>query len=206
MTAAGGPMICLAMRTLASAAAFLSRLLATLALVATFSATAAAADEYTNNEALDRLFAELKAATDPMAAHAVDQQIWFYWMTPEDPVLRGRMAQALAAREIGDPVEAIQLLNAIVADYPGYAEGWNQRATMYYLIGNFEASIADCAKVLELEPRHFGALSGRSTMYLLQGKRALALKDMAAALALHPFIGGRELFPELGESNQITRI
>ncbi len=198
--------MCVAMRMVATAAGFLSRLLATLALVAALSATAAVADEYTNNEALDRLFAELKATTDPMAAHAIDQQIWFYWMTPEDPVLRGRMAQALAARELGDPVEAIQLLNAIVDEYPGYAEGWNQRATMYYAIGNFEASIADCAKVLELEPRHFGALSGRSTMYLLQGKRALALKDMAAALAVHPFIGGRELFPELDESNQITRI
>ena len=195
----------LAMRMVATALGFLSRLLASLVFAAML-ATPALADDYTNNEALDRLFAELKDAGDPMVAHAIDQQIWFHWLTPEDPVLRGRMAQALAAREMGDPVEAIQLLNAIVAEYPRYAEGWNQRATMFYAIGNFEASIADCQKVLELEPRHFGALSGRSTMYLLQGKRALALKDMAAALAVHPFISGRELFPELDESNQMTRI
>jgi hypothetical protein len=76
---------------------------------------------------------------------------------------------------------------------------------MYYAIGNFAASIADCEKVLELEPRHFGALSGRATMYLLQGKRALALKDMAAALAVHPFISGRELFPEL-DPDRMVRI
>src|SRR5688572_32720714 len=100
-------MMLLAMRMVATALGFLSRLLATLVFAATL-ATAAAADDYTNNEALDRLFAELKAAGDPTVAHAIDQQIWFYWLTPEDPALRGRMAQALAAREMGDPVEAIQ--------------------------------------------------------------------------------------------------
>jgi tetratricopeptide (TPR) repeat protein len=183
----------------------LTRLLTILALVAAL-ATPAPADEFTNNEALDRLFAELRNAPDAVAANRIDQQIWFYWMTPEDPVLRGRMGEVLAARRMGDAVEAILLLNRIIEDYPGYAEAWNQRATTYYLVGDFEASIADCAKVLELEPRHFGALSGRATMYLLQGKRALALKDMAAALEVHPFISGRELFPELGKREETTRI
>ena len=82
-------------------------------------------------------------------------------------------------------------------DYPDYAEGWNQRATLYYMMGDFERSIADCAKVLALEPRHFGALSGRALMYLQLGKRALALRDMAAALAIHPFLSEALLFPEL---------
>ena len=53
------------------------------------------------------------------------------------------------------------------------------------------------AKVLEFEPRHFGALSGRALIYLSQGKRALALKDMSAALAVHPFLSEKQLFPEL---------
>ena len=51
--------------------------------------------------------------------------------------------------------------------------------------------------MLELEPRHFGALSGRALIYLQQGKRALAIKDMAAAVAVHPFLSERQLFPEL---------
>ena len=195
----------LVMRTLADPIGLVPRLLAALALVIAFSAAPAQADEFTNNEALDRLFAELKAAPDPVTANQIDQQIWFYWMTPEDPILRGRMNEVIAARRMGDPVEAILLLDRLIVDYPGYAEAWNQRATMYYAIGNFEASIADCEKVLELEPRHFGALSGRATMYLLQGKRALALKDMAAAVAVHPFISGRELFPEL-DPGQMVRI
>lgn len=164
----------------------------------------AAAQDFVNREALDRLFVELREAPDAVTAHAIDQQIWFYWTTPSDPLLAGRMNEVLTARSMGDPVEAILLLNRLIQDYPTYAEAWNQRATMYYIIGDFESSIADCAKVLELEPRHFGALSGRALMYLQQGKRALALKDMAAALEIHPFLNERRLFPELQQD--VTRI
>ena len=88
--------------------------------------------------------------------------------------------------------------------YYEYVKHEQQRATLYYAIGNYEASIADCGHVLALEPRHFGALSGRALIYLTLGKRALALKDMAAALAVHPFLVERQLFPEL--NRQITRI
>jgi tetratricopeptide (TPR) repeat protein len=164
-----------------------------LMLMLGFSATGG---ELVDGVALDKLFAQLKVAPTEEQARQIDERIWFYWMTPTDPALAGRMKEALAARALGDTLGAIRLLDEIVADYPDYAEAWNQRATMYYVIGNFEASIADCAKVLELEPRHFGALSGRALMYLQMGKRALALKDMAAALAIHPFLTERQLFPE----------
>jgi tetratricopeptide (TPR) repeat protein len=180
------------------------RLLLGLALAAFLSASPAPAQELVDNVALDRLFAELRVAPDATAARAIDQQIWFYWTTPFDPLLAGRMNEILSARRLGDPVEAVVLLNRLVEDYPEYAEGWNQRATMYYMMGNFDASIADCEKVLQLEPRHFGALSGRAIMYLQQGKRALALKDMATALEIHPFLNERQLFPELQQD--VTRI
>ena len=180
------------------------RLILGLALLAVLSPIPASAQEFVDREALDRLFDELRIAPDAAVAHRIDQQIWFHWTTPSDPLLAGRMNEALAARSMGDPLEAILLLNRLIEDYPDYAEGWNQRATMYYAIGNFEASIADCAKVLELEPRHFGALSGRALMYLQQGRRALAIKDMAAALEIHPFLNERRLFPELQQD--VTRI
>jgi tetratricopeptide (TPR) repeat protein len=188
-----------AMRMVAHSVGLVSRLALALALAILLSLASARADDFTNNEALDALFAELKKAPDPQAAHVIDQQIWFYWFNPVDAELARRMKQVAVIRSLGDSAGAIVLLNRLVEDYPGYAEGWNQRATMFYVLGNFEASIADCEKVLALEPRHFGALSGRATMYLLQGKRALALKDMAAAVAVHPFISGQELFPELSK-------
>jgi len=185
------------MRNLVRLASILPRLL--LGLLLLLALSPALADDAADRLALDKLFAQLRVAPDAETAHAIDQKIWIYWTTPSDPILAGRMREALTARNMGDVPGAIRLLDKLIADYPDYAEGWNQRATMYYAIGNFDASIADCEKVLALEPRHFGALSGRSLMYLQLGKRALALRDMAAALAIHPFLNERRLFPELGE-------
>ena len=184
-------------------ASALRHVLALLLLVAAM-ATPAWADGAKDRAALDLLFAELKVAPDADAAHEIDQQLWVYWTVPSDPVLAARMSDVLSARGMGDASGAIGLLDKLIADYPDYAEAWNQRATLYYAIGNYEASIADCGHVLALEPRHFGALSGRALIYLTLGKRALALKDMAAALAVHPFLVERQLFPEL--NRQITRI
>lgn len=146
---------------------------------------------------LDQLFAALRAAEDPVTARELDQAIWAVWTNPSDPVLHERMRAVLYARGIGNLAEALRLLDTLVVDYPDYSEGWNQRATIHYMMGNLDLSLADCAKVLELEPRHFGALSGRALIYLAQGNRALAIKDMTAALAVHPFLSERRLFPEL---------
>jgi tetratricopeptide (TPR) repeat protein len=107
------------------------------------------------------------------------------------------MREVLDAREVGDLPEAIRLLDRLVVAYPGYAEAWNQRATMHYMAGNLAASLADCARVLELEPRHFGALAGRALIYLMLGQRDLALRDITAGVAIHPFLPEQQLFPEL---------
>lgn len=168
------------------------------------AATPVSAQAYVDTDTLDALFAELRDAPDAVAAQRIDQRIWAVWLNPTDPVLADRMRQILAARGRGDPIEALLLLNKLVEDYPDYAEGWNQRATMLYVMGNFHASIADCEKVLELEPRHFGALSGRALIYLQLGDRPSALRDMSTALTIHPFLNERRLFPELEEN--ITRI
>ncbi len=185
------------LRNLVRLASILPRLL--LGLLLLWSVNPARADDAADRAAIDKLFAELRVAPDEQTAQAIDQQIWTHWTTPSDPILAGRMREVLTARGMGDAAGAIRLLDKLISDYPDYAEAWNQRATIYYTLGNFDASIADCERVLAIEPRHFGALSGRSLMYLQLGKRALALKDMAVALAVHPFLNERRLFPELGE-------
>lgn len=157
----------------------------------------AQAEDAKYEAALDSLFAQLRIAPDPASAQRIDQAIWAIWTNPSEPALASRMREVLVARGSGNIASALRLLDELVVDFPDYAEGWNQRATIRYMMGEYDLSIADCAKVLELEPRHFGALSGRALMYLQQGKRALALKDMAAALAVHPFLSERRLFPEL---------
>jgi tetratricopeptide (TPR) repeat protein len=177
---------------------------ALLALVLAFLlALPASADEAADKAALDKLFVQLQDAPDAETAQALSNQIWVVWTTPSDPALAARMRDVMEARALLDFDSGIKLLDQLILDYPDYAEGWNQRATLYYMVGDFEASIADCAKVLELEPRHYGALSGRALMYLQLGKRSLALRDMKAALELHPFLAERQLFPELQQ--EITR-
>ena len=149
--------------------------------------------------ARDKQLAQLNAPPDEAAARAITDQIWIYWTTPADPALATRMRDVLVLRQRADFPAVIAALDDIIADYPSYAEGWNQRATIYYLLGNYERSLADIEKVLEFEPRHFGALVGRAVIYKTQGKQALAVKDMAAALAIHPFLAERALFPELDD-------
>jgi tetratricopeptide (TPR) repeat protein len=181
-----------------------SRSIAGLLMLLMLLVAPAFAGEAEDRAAIDRLFVELHDAPDAATAADLSQRIWSYWLNPADPVLAGRMRDVLSARGMGDVTGAIRLLNDLVRDFPDYAEGWNQRATMYYAIGDYASSIADCARVLELEPRHFGALSGRALMELALGQRALALKDISAALAVHPFLEERKLFPELNQP--MTRV
>jgi tetratricopeptide (TPR) repeat protein len=176
----------------------LIRALLLLPLLAAIAPVHAA--EYTDGAAVDELFAQLKTAQSADDANEIVQQIWAYWLTPDDPELAKRMDMVKTATIAGDLTGAIQTLDGVVKDFPDYAEGWNQRATLYYETGQLDASLADIAKVLAIEPRHFGALSGRVAIYLQQGKRADALKDMVAALAIDPYVSGREMFPELSQN------
>jgi tetratricopeptide (TPR) repeat protein len=156
-----------------------------------------AASANVDTAALDELFAQLHDAHSAGDANEIVQQIWSVWFNPDVPELAKRMQTVSLAASSGQLDAGIAILDGIVRDYPDYAEGWNQRATLYFMQGKLDASLADIAKVLTLEPRHFGALSGRVQIYLKQGKHDEALKDMIAALAIDPYLSGRELFPEL---------
>lgn len=164
----------------------------------------AGAKDYVDRQAVDTLFAELRKAPDAAAAEAITQTIWAYWTNPTDETLSAEMAEALAAEGRGDLSNCLAILDRMVSEYPDYAEGWNRRATIYYLQDNFAASLADIDKVLALEPRHFGALSGRVMIELRMGDRAAALKDTMAALAIHPYFGMKQFFAEL--NRPITNI
>jgi tetratricopeptide (TPR) repeat protein len=164
------------------------------------AALPAVAGEAEDRAELDRLFAQLRVAPDPVTADGLADRIWRIWSTPSDPELAARMTEAMASHASRGLTPALALLDALVADYPDYAEGWNQRATLRYLNGDYDGSLADIDRVLALEPRHFGALAGRVLILLARGDRAGALRDMATALGIHPFLNERRLFPELEDN------
>ncbi|MFM2120767.1 MAG: hypothetical protein RL722_2235, partial [Pseudomonadota bacterium] len=86
----------------------------------------------------------------------------------------------------GELDESIETLDVLIRHRPDFAEAWNKRATAYYLRGNFVRSLADCDKVFELNPRHFGALAGAAIIHARMNRPEKALELFKRALAVNP--------------------
>lgn len=156
-------------------------------------------------EELDTLFAKLRKKGDGAASRETEGRIWELWMQSDSSADDLVLARATAAMNTGNFKESEELLNGLVANSESYAEAWNKRATLYFLMGRFDDSLADIVKTLDLEPRHFGALSGRGMIYARQGKLRDALTSYREALAINPHMPGataavrqlEQLFPDL---------
>ena len=150
---------------------------------------------------LGRLFAQLKAAPDEAAAKPVEALIWRIWGETADAESAAILARGVTAMNLGDGRTARAAFDLLVAREPAFAEAWNKRATLLYLLGDDQGSMADIRRVLALEPRHFGALSGLALIFLRQDRPAEALRSLEAALALYPLMpGGRDRAAELKEA------
>ena len=89
--------------------------------------------------------------------------------------------------------DALAAFEDIIKRAPGFAEGWNKRSTLFYLAGEHHRSKADAKKTLELEPRHFGALSGLGLIHLAHGEEEMALEAFEKAILIHPFVAGANI-------------
>ncbi len=143
-----------------------------------------------NDPRLPGLFDQLLLATSPAAAAPVEQAIWEAWTRHSDPVVEQLMEKAARALRLGDRGMAERSLDQVVALAPDYAEGWNRRATYYYAIGRYQASLDDIEKVLALEPRHFGALAGKGLVLVALDRWPEAAEAFTAALAVDPQMEG----------------
>ena len=143
---------------------------------------------------LDFLFGALKAAPDEASAKHVEARIWALWMqTPSDTAAL-LMMRAKAAMDAQQTDIALKLLDAVVKLRPDYVEGWNRRATLYYLKNDYVHSMEDIQQVLSREPRHFGALAGLGMIMQDIGDDKRALDAFRKALSVNPFL---EKVPEL---------
>lgn len=135
---------------------------------------------------LDALFAALRSASEPTAIARIESRIWARWLAHPNPDVARLMelgARSLNARQYP---EALLIFSQLVESFPDYAEAWNKRATLYYVLGEFEQSLADIRATLALEPRHFGALSGRGVVLIQQGKLEEARQAFLDLLEVHP--------------------
>lgn len=122
-----------------------------------------------------------------------EQGLWLLWSRSGNPAVDAMMARGVEAMQAGRHGEAIELFTQAVENEPGFAEGWNKRATTYFLAGEYEKSIADCDQVLKRNPHHFGALSGLGEIYLRLERPAQALTWFRRALEVNPNLLGVEL-------------
>ena len=144
----------------------------------------------TRDVALDRLFASLHKTSDEQAAKGVEEKIWELWSRFDSPTAEVLLGQAVVAMGASENAASLEILDRIVASYPTYAEAWNKRATLHFALGNYEASLRDIDKVLDLEPRHFGALAGRGMIYQRQENWTAALNAYREALSMNPSMTG----------------
>jgi len=139
-----------------------------------------------NNATLARALRDDDATVRSLA----DNALWAIWLradTPENNATLERVRDLIGHRLLD---QAIELATRLVERAPGFAEAYNQRAIAHYFWGHFEESVADCRRVLHLNPYHFGALSGLAKCQLRLGQRQEALETFRRALKLQPHSEG----------------
>ena len=150
-----------------------------------------------NDPRLDQLFADLLTPLSTTAVQKIESQIWEYWLSfPNDQTIENTMTAAILMMERGQLRSAENIFGRIIEREPQFAEAWNKRATVRFLAGNHNGSAKDIAKVLQLEPRHFGALSGLGMIHMHNGDWQNALKTYELAFSIHPYLANVEMIIE----------
>ena len=155
-----------------------------------------------NDPRLDQLFAELKLAADQASADDIASEIWALWRETDNPIAAQSLADGIEAIRTRQYRSAYRHFSRVIEQAPAFAEGWNARATVLYLMGAYRESIDDIRETLQREPRHFGALEGLGFIFYHQkqfGPAAAAFRD---ALSLNPRLPRIQAIIEQLESRQ----
>lgn len=142
----------------------------------------------TKAERLDELFANLKRERNEKAAERIASRIWEEWNRSDSAIVDLMMQWSQQAVEKKKFDVALDFLDQVVTLSPDYAEGWNRRATVHFMMHNYAKSMADIERTLELEPRHFGALSGLAQIMKETERKELALDAYQRVLVIYPML------------------
>ena len=124
--------------------------------------------------------------SDPTVRALAERAMWQVWSRSGDDDVDRLFAIGLEQMTQQQGDAAVETFTRIIQRRPDFAEGWNKRATVHYLLGEYEKSLADCDEVLKRNPYHFGALSGYGMIYLQLDRPAQALDYFERALAVNP--------------------
>ena len=141
-----------------------------------------------DNNQLDKLFEKLLEDGE-ISARETEMKIWGIWTThPKDQNLTSLLSRGTSFMNSQEYQKAEDIFTTVIELDPKWAEAWNKRATVLYLMGNFELSQNDIDMVLKLEKRHFGALSG-------QGLVQTAMKNYQKAI--DSYIEAHKVYPAM---------
>lgn len=137
-------------------------------------------------DTIDRLFEKLRKDPRPQSAQATAGMIWREWADSGSKSIDLLMFWAARAMKEKKSSRAMDLLDQVVTLAPDYAEGWNRRATLHYVMSDLSRSLADIERTLALEPRHFGALSGLAAILQRFERDRDALEAWYRVLEIYP--------------------
>ena len=154
------------------------------AIVIFFLSSVSFADD--QERELDKLFLELKKNISSKSSN-IEQQIWLLWSThPSDEKLTSMLDEGSRLVQDQKLLRAISIFTEAIELDPSWAEAWNKRATVLYMIGEFQKSQNDIDKALELEKRHFGALAGQGLVNIQLQNYEKAIKSYQMAEEIYP--------------------
>jgi tetratricopeptide (TPR) repeat protein len=130
----------------------------------------------------------VRALRDPdsLVRSEAHDSLWAIWHRSGDPAIDSLLGRGIALMQAGQLPESIEVFTDVITRAPAFAEGWNKRATAYYLMGDLDRSLADCEEVVKRNPVHFGALSGFGLIYLQKDDLPKAAEYFEKALAVDP--------------------
>ncbi len=123
---------------------------------------------------------------DDLVRALTENAIWQIWSRSGDPAVDQLFAVGVEQMNHGEAQAAIATFSEIIRRKPEFAEGWNKRATMYFLVGEYDKSLQDCDEVIKRNPQHWGVLSGYGQIYVQLDKPEEALVYFQRALAVNP--------------------
>jgi tetratricopeptide (TPR) repeat protein len=143
-----------------------------------------------HEERLDALFLQLKREGNEKAAERIAERIREEWMRSGSASIDLMMQWSKTAMDEQKYDVALDFLDQIVTLSPAFAEGWNRRATVHFMMRNYRKSMSDIDRTLQLEPRHFGALAGLAQIMKDAGRKELALDAFQRVLDIYPMLRG----------------
>ncbi|MEH2049776.1 tetratricopeptide repeat protein [Nostoc sp.] len=135
---------------------------------------------------INSLLEELKNP-DATVRDKATRKIWRIWFQQKGIYGLEIIDRSQKLLDAGEIAEAEIALTALIKDQPDFAEAWNRRAFLYYSVGDYQKSLADCQMVIQINPIHFGALHGMGLCYAALGEYSQAIRAFQRALEIQPY-------------------